>query len=242
MLRKLLMTTALVCLASGAALAADLPSEKGPPVYAPPPPPPVFSWTGVYIGGQVGYGWGNTSSYDALGGYPSLRPDGVVGGAHIGYNYQVSQFVFGVEGDVNGSDEHDSFALSPTSGFSIRKDVDTSIRGRIGYTFDRVLIYATGGGAYGNFHTTDYGPGVFSSYNHGHIGYTVGGGIEYAIDNNWSVRAEYRYTDYGHITDSAVPADGGLDITRRVRDNRAQLGFSYKFDMFAPPAPIVSKY
>ena len=63
MLRKFLTTTALICLAGGTALAADLPSEKGPPVYA-PPPPPAFSWSGVYLGGQVGYDWGTTSFHD----------------------------------------------------------------------------------------------------------------------------------------------------------------------------------
>jgi outer membrane immunogenic protein len=239
MLRKLLTTTALICLAGGTALAADLPSEKGPPVYA-PPPPPAFSWSGVYLGGQVGYDWGTTSFTD-LAPFPGLSQSGVIGGVHIGYNYQVSQFVFGLEGDVNAASTRDS-AFSAGLSYGLRENVDASIRGRIGYAFDRVLIYATGGGAYGSFHTS-YNDGVaFDSFNDGRVGWTVGGGLEYAIDNNWSVRAEYRYTDYGHITDSPVFSDVDGFVSHHIRDNRVQAGFSYKFDMFAPPAPIVSKY
>ncbi len=169
MLRKLLTTTALVCFAGSAALAADLPSTKEAPVYA-PPPPPAFTWTGVYIGGQVGYGWGTSNVYNETDAVtePNLTQSGIVGGAHIGYNYQVSQFVFGLEGDVNGSSESNSQFNAPVE-YGIRKNVDASIRGRIGYAFDRVLIYATGGGAYGDFHTT-YNDGiVFDSFNHGRL-------------------------------------------------------------------------
>nr|WP_297298269.1 outer membrane protein [uncultured Methylovirgula sp.] len=243
MLRKIIATTALTAISSvilgSVAIAADLPSTKGPPVYA-PPPPPAFSWSGVYIGGQVGYDWG-TTGVDDLAPFPRLSQSGVIGGAHIGYNYQVSQFVFGLEGDVNGA----STRASNTSAglfYGLHENEDFSIRGRIGYAFDRILVYATGGGAYGNFHTS-YNDGVaFDSFNNGHFGWTVGGGIEYAIDNNWSVRAEYRYTDYGRQTDSPVFSDVDGFVTHHIRDNRVQAGFSYKFDMFAPPAPIVSKY
>ena len=146
--------------------------------------------------------------------FPSLSQSGVIGGIHIGYNYQVSQFVFGLEGDVNGASTRDS-SFSAGLKYGLRENIDASIRGRIGYAFDRVLIYGTGGGAYGSFHTA-YNDGIaFDTFNDGRIGWTVGGGLEYAIDNNWSVRAEYRYTDYGHITDSPVFSDrlGSLATT-----------------------------
>ncbi len=250
MLSKFLLSSSLLFAMAASAVAADLPSEKGPPVYA-PPPPPAFSWSGVYIGAQVGYGWNNSSSpVDTSFGFAlpnESNGGGVVGGLHIGYNYQVSQFVFGLEGDVNGSSQRasgvDPFDYAGVVGYQTRKDIDASIRGRIGYAFDRVLIYATGGGAYGNFRTSYFDNlGDFDgTFNHGRIGWTVGGGLEYAIDNNWSVRAEYRYTDYGHITDFAGATTGDL-ISQHIRDNRVQAGFSYKFDMFAPLAPVVSKY
>ncbi len=80
-------------------------------------------------------------------------------------------------------------------------------------------------------------------------GWTVGGGLEYAITNNWSIRAEYRYTDLGHASifaansfnDPAIGGGGGFS-NRHIVENQVQVGFSYKFDTFAPPAPIVAKY
>ncbi|MEW6436339.1 MAG: outer membrane protein [Pseudomonadota bacterium] len=230
----------LLAMAASAA-AADLPAEKGPPVYT-PPPPPAFSWSGVYIGGQVGYAWGTTGVDDLLP-FPHLDQNGVIGGAHIGYNYQVSQFVFGLEGSVDAASTRAS-DVSAGLFYGLHENEDFSIRGRIGYAFDRVLVYATGGGAYGNFHTSYNDGVVFDSFNNGHFGWTVGGGLEYAIDNNWSVRGEYRYTDYGRQTDSPVFSDVDGFVSHHIRDNRVQAGFSYKFDMFAPPAPapVVTKY
>jgi len=266
MLSKFLLASSLLLAMAASAAAADLPAEKGPPVYT-PPPPPVFSWTGVYIGAQVGYAWNNTSApFDESFGFAlpgESNGGGVIGGGHVGANYELGSLggflpflggsgggiVIGVEGDVNGSSQRAS-GVDPADylgvvGFTTRKDVDASIRGRIGVAFDRVLIYGTGGGAYGDIRTNFYDNlGDFDgTFNHGRFGWTVGGGLEYAIDNNWSVRAEYRYTDYGRITDFAATTTGDF-ISQHVRDNRVQAGFSYKFDMFAPPAPapVVTKY
>jgi outer membrane immunogenic protein len=257
MFSKFLLSSSLLLAMAASAAAADLPSEKGPPVYA-PPPPPVFSWSGVYIGAQVGYGWGNSSNpYDNTLGFPlpsQSNGGGVIGGVHVGYNYELGGFgmgpggfVVGLEGDVNGASQHasgvDGLDYPSVVSYTTSKDLDASIRGRLGYAWDRVLVYATGGAAYGDFRTTYFDSlgAVDGTFNHGRVGWTVGGGIEYAIDNNWSVRAEYRYSDYGHITDFAGTTTGDL-ISQHIRDNRVQAGFSYKFDMFAPPAPVVSKY
>jgi outer membrane immunogenic protein len=244
MLRRFLVASALVCAAGGTAFAADLPNTKAPPVYA-PPPPPAFTWSGLYIGGQVGYQWGNTSPtlFTAGGpvGLPSSSESGIVGGGHVGYNFQFSQFVFGVEGDVDGASYNGGNA-SGLVGYTSREPVEASIRGRVGYAWDRVLFYGTGGVAFGDFHDTFTGPGGFDSMWRERTGWTAGGGVEYAIDNNWSLRAEYRYTDFGRVNDYLVASAPGDTASRRETDNRVQAGFSYKFDMFAPPAPIVSKY
>lgn len=247
MLSKFLLSSSLLLAMAASAAAADLPSEKGPPVYA-PPPPPVFSWTGVYIGAQAGYGWGHTSDYTlfprgAVVQDVGSNSSGFIGGGHAGYNYQIGQFVVGLEGDVNGSTSHSNETNFGFVGDG-REEFDASIRGRIGYAFDRVLIYATGGGAFGDFHSSLTDPfGVVESHNPGDIGWTVGGGLEYAIDNNWSVRAEYRYTDYraGGINYTTL-AGSPFTIHEHLTANRVQAGFSYKFDMFAPAAPVVSKY
>jgi outer membrane immunogenic protein len=235
MMRKILLSSVAILATSASAFAADLPSRRAPPpVYI--PPPPIFTWTGVYVGGQIGYEWGREPTTIV-----SSSPSGVVGGAHIGYNYQISQFVLGLEGDVNGS----SYKGSALSGFgpsvlSTQIPIDGSVRGRVGVAFDRALFYGTGGVAFADLKDSFLTPGGFGSLSRGRVGWTVGGGVEYAITNNWSVRAEYRYTDYGRFSD----ATGGFafPLNHHSTDNRAQIGFSYKFDTFAPPAPVLAKY
>lgn len=278
---------------SGPALAADLPTRRAPPVYV-PPPVPVFTWTGFYAGGQVGYGFGEDRALLNLaaglpagiavpGGLPPVfygsRPEGVIGGAHIGYNYQFGNGMFGggglvlgVEGSVDGSDNRATgdvgTALGAAFGVAgvpagaltntVRKDIEGSARGRIGIAVDRALFYATGGAAFAQFHSS-YNvalgaliPGAagiglnLGNYAHTRVGWTIGGGVEYAVTPNWTLRAEYRYTDFGTFTDpvlggvAGLPA-AGLPVSHRETDQRVQVGFSY---LFASPivAPVVARY
>lgn len=265
MISKLLLSSGLVLAMAASAVAADLPSEKGPPSFA-PPPPPVFSWTGIYIGGQVGYEWGRTSSAVDTGavaglvGIGSSDDHGVVGGGHVGYNYEVGSLgsvlpmfggmggglVIGVEGDVNGasySGTNDVLGAG-TVFLHSRTDLDASVRGRVGVAFDRVLIYGTGGVAFGELRNSIDAPGLFGEgHETGRVGWTAGGGIEYAIDNNWSIRAEYRYTDYGHYGQTFAPVGVAVPLRFHDTDNRVQAGFSYKFGDVPPPAPpVMAKY
>jgi outer membrane immunogenic protein len=236
----------LLTLGTNSLLAADLPSTKGLPAYA--PAPPVLSWTGVYIGGQLGIQWGQTNwdRFDPtnttfIASELPYRNNGVVGGAHIGYNYQVSQFVFGLEGDVEGTNysgngDSNSNAWANTT----RADIEASIRARAGIVWDQILFYVTGGGAYANFqNTAQIPPGTFyAGDEYGRLGWTGGGGVEYAFDSNWSIRAEDRFSEYGHHN----LFTGTENIHEGLWDNRIEAGFSYKFDMFTPPAPVVAKY
>jgi outer membrane immunogenic protein len=239
------------------AMAADLPSTKGPPVYAPPPPP--FTWTGFYIGGQAGYEFGTTRDdrffQRAIPGIvspiTSYGSTGFIGGAHAGYNFEINQFVLGVEGDVNGAaysgriTSVDLFNPAVLVTESTRIGIQGSFRGRIGYAFDRVLIFGTGGVAGASIRSSfsdTVAPGIAES-TIGRVGWTAGGGIAYAIDNNWSVGAEYRYADYGHLTYAIDATAAGGSDTKRVTTNQVTLDFSYKFDEAPPPAPpIVTKY
>ncbi|HLH11704.1 MAG TPA: outer membrane protein [Methylovirgula sp.] len=259
MIKKLLVASvAALGLTTGGVLAADLPNTKGPPVFAAPPPPPVFSWTGFYIGGQVGYQWGTTgwdlhseppAPFVAVG-EPTYNDQGVVGGGHAGFNYQVAQFVFGVEGDIEGTSYRGTgveAVLAPgliTN--TTRIDIEGSVRGRIGWAWDRVLFYGTGGVAFADFKNGFNAPTApfFDTATFGRVGWTAGGGVEYAIDPNWSVRVEYRYTDYGRydFVIANPPVSGTIGVHEHERDNRVEAGFSYRFDMFSPPAPVVAKY
>ncbi|WP_051335494.1 outer membrane beta-barrel protein [Methylocapsa acidiphila] len=249
------------------------------------PPTPIFTWTGVYLGGQVGYAWTNGHSaidsvaYDNLGNayynsfYPQSNAGGVIGGAHVGYNLQINQWVLGLEGDVDGSSLNKTASSQPYSSYYLdfvpttvhsSLSVQGSIRGRVGYAFDRLLLYWTGGVAFGGFDQsirTDY-PGCSSrtclfgvrfsgqdSFSETRVGWTAGGGVEYAIDAHWSIRAEYRFTQYsglgGALVNAYPAAYAGEQVNahwnRTLNENRAQVGFSYKFDPIQP-APVVAKY
>jgi outer membrane immunogenic protein len=238
MIRKFTLATALLLTASASAFAADLPSRRPPPVYA---PVPIFTWTGFYVGADVGYAWGY-NNYNVAGVPGFNKPNGLTGGLHVGYNYQINQFVVGLEGDVQGSNFNNSSTLGALN-VSTRLPVEGSIRGRVGYAWDRVLFFATGGAVFGDIENTYNIAGIYDpagTYKKTRVGYTVGGGIEYALSNNWSVRGEYRYADFGRSTD--LTFGGVLPISSHVVEHKVTVGFSYKFDMYAPPSPVVAKY
>jgi outer membrane immunogenic protein len=241
--RNLLFSSVALAAMIASASAADLPSTKEGPAYV-PPPPAAFSWTGFYFGGQVGYEWGQDTTTQYM---PDGVPDGFVqgfntggvnGGGHVGYDYQINQFVLGIEGDLNGAGNSGSFAVPGPAGENVRDNVEGAILGRVGVTFDRVLFYVQGGGTLANFHYSYYAPASAAAPTDLLGGWTVGGGVEYAIDPNWSVFADYRYSDYGSVGNYWVP-----DTQRQQpRENLAQVGFSYKFDFAPPPASVVAKY
>ncbi len=244
-----------LALLSTSAFAADLPSRRAPPVYI-PPPIPVFSWTGLYIGAQAGYEFGRSSAATSAGLTNSSNPDGVIGGAHIGYLFSTQSLpflgagagilgtggVFGIEGDVDGSNYKSSYTLGALTNSS-RQDIQGSVRGRLGIAVDRVLFYATGGAAFGGLQNNYFSALGTDSFSHTRVGYTVGGGVEYAVTNNVSVRAEYRYTDFGTVNDTLVNSTAiATSVRHRETDNRVQAGISYKFDTFSPIAPVVARY
>lgn len=260
-------TLALALLSSGAmlsgVLAADLPSRRAPPVFAPPPPLPVFTWTGFYAGVQAGYEFGRstalaTSNLTGAGlAADGASPNGVIGGGHVGYLYSTQSLPFlggafgnalggviGIEGDVNGADYRRTYALG---GFTdgTRETIEGSVRGRLGVAVDRALFYATGGVAFGGLRNayTNTVTGGLDSISHTRVGYTVGGGVEYSITNNVSLRAEYRFTDFGSFNDTlAASSNGGVNVRQRETDNRVQGGISYKFDTIPLAAPVVARY
>ncbi len=270
MIRALLLSSALSLAAAGAALAADLPSTKGEPVYA-PPPAPIFSWTGFYLGVNGGYG-GNNVSFDSQedeGGAifeesrEKLTSSGFVAGGTIGYNYQVptSNFVLGVEGDFDWSnirgDLSEGFSDDGGSeGASVGSRLNwlATARARIGYAvttpFGNLLPYVTGGGAFGNVESYSYeyddGEGGSESFGHTWAGWTAGAGLEYAITPNLSFKAEYLYVDLGkHLGDSEyLGADVYDNVYEHFTANIVRVGLNWKFDWFAPPPPppVVAKY
>ncbi len=251
MRRQILLASVGAIAIAGSAFAADLPSRAPPPVYL--PPVPIFTWTGLYLGGQVGYAWGSDpiDEVDAVFGDNAFfndKPNGVIGGAHAGYQLQFAQWVVGVEGTVDGTSIHGTRTSGPPLivTMSTRPDVQGSIRGRLGVAFDRVLIYGTGGAAFTN-QTDGYSVGfpffLQETDTKTRTGWTVGGGLEYAVTNNWSIRAEYRYSDFGRSPDFPFSSItfGNVSFTHHLTESQVQAGFSYKFTPFAP-VPVVAKY
>jgi outer membrane immunogenic protein len=230
----------MAVLLAGPAFAADLygrPPPRGDlPAKAPPVmagPPPFYNWTGVYLGGSIGYGYGTTRhsfSNGAPGGTSDL--DGAVAGSFIGAQYQVGRWVLGVEGDFESTDISGSYNdfSGITSQGAARIDWAASVRGRLGYAFDNVLIYATGGVAFAQFQFAG-GPagGDVSSFSRDLTGWTVGGGIEYAFQPNTIARLEYRYADYGDTTGSLAPLNPGVLMTTSNTTNVVRVGLAFQF-------------
>jgi outer membrane immunogenic protein len=165
-------------------------------------------WTGFYLGAHVGGAWGDVDVRDLNGGVLpgpfSFSPDGVFGGGTGGYNLQFGSFLFGIEGDIGYMDLSGA-GIIPSANPGRHQDISLDgglygdITARLGYAFDRMLVYAKGGFAFydseGKQVTTT--PGYVHSGTDTLTGWTAGGGIEYLISPSWSIKAEYLHFDFG---------------------------------------------
>lgn len=216
--------------------AADLGTKK-PGIAA--PIMTQFNWTGFYVGVQGGYQWGRTSNrFYGAGGV--LLPassrnhdtNGAVLGAHAGYTYQFNPgdgFVIGAEGDIEWTSTRGTFTFVGGDQYRAKGDLQGSVRLRAGYALNRILVYATGGAAFSNLNNSIFnaGTGVRVRSNVD-IGWTVGGGVEYAITRNWSARAEYRYTAFSEKKyDASAAFPGTVGAENNLHTVRA--GVSYRF-------------
>ncbi|HEY4140068.1 MAG TPA: outer membrane protein [Pseudolabrys sp.] len=216
MLRKILLASAALVSFAGAASAADMPARmpmKAVPYLA------VYNWTGFYVGANIGYGWGR----DTAGG-SSTSLNGVIGGGQIGYNWQMNNLVLGLETDFQGSGQR-ADATGGGATLTERVRYFGTVRGRLGYAWDRTLVYVTGGYAYTNVGADLTFGGLTASSNTTKSGYTVGGGVEYAFAGPWSVKAEYLYVDSGTTTLTV----GGISGDVHVKNNIGRIGINYRF-------------
>ena len=261
MIRNIVLATTAIIGLTGGVMAADLPMRSAPPVYV-PPTVPVFTWTGLYVGGNVGYGGDKFNYPFAIGpvaGGASLTSSGVIGGGQVGFNYAFgtgvqgfgSAFVIGAEADFDGASISGRVSLNAgalTASAGSKVDYLGTARGRVGLAFDRLLVYATGGYAYARVNSTiNAALGGVGALNAGvatnQDGYAVGGGFEYAITPNFTLKTEYIRAELGTkplITTAilGVPAR----LSERTSLNIVRAGFNYKFDLFAAPAPVVARY
>jgi outer membrane immunogenic protein len=290
MKRLLVGIAAATSLLATSALAADLPAKvyTKAPVYV----DPGYNWSGFYIGGNLGYSWGRAATDGTqtgtqsvseftgitnvlLPGFPVVTAlattpvtgranvNGFVGGGQAGYNWQRGTWLFGLETDIQGSDERGSADVCLVAGCATGTGLFTAnykldwfgtARGRVGILpTDRVLLYATGGLAYGEVSAS---APLIPNWGSTRAGWTVGAGAEAAIDHNWSIKLEYLYMDLGNVGGSSTTATNvvtqlGVPVrfntvtttsftsafNTRFTDNILRVGFNYRFD----PA-VVAKY
>ncbi len=211
----------------GTASAADLARRAPPPVVTKAPPPPAYipyNWTGAYIGINGGYGFGRSkwsglpANFDVKGG---------LAGGQLGYNWQFGQFVYGLEVDGDWTDLRGTANIADCGGVSCqtRNDFLSTARGRVGIAIDRLLPYATGGLAVGNIRATVPG---FAGIDQTNAGWTVGGGLEYGLSHNWTVKAEYLFVDLrkaGCDTLCGLPSGNEVGLTTNI----VRAGLNYRF-------------
>jgi outer membrane immunogenic protein len=284
-------TVSLLAFSLGAQ-AADLPPRPAP--YAAPVAVPVMDWTGFYLGLNGGYSWGRAGRditfFNPLNGVTIVPPvgtgttsdsnlNGAVFGGQIGYNWQTSNWVFGLETDAQWTGQRGSAAFLcggtiaggaclpgltflPAGALGTAAAVDQKLewfgtfRGRFGVAVTpSVLLYATGGAAYGSIKTnvalagfTPAGVPITAAGSSSDIrlGWTVGAGIEAMLASNWSAKLEYLYVDLGTFSSSAVlPIAGGAlgigaTLNSHVTDSIVRAGINYHFS--AGPSPVVARY
>jgi outer membrane immunogenic protein len=258
-----LFSAAILLSGASVAFAADLPTSKPvpAPIFAAP-----FNWTGFYLGLNAGGVWnGDNTAVIGSTGFVGLGPTivpsslstssaGFIGGGQIGYNYQLNTIVLGLEADIDGASTSKSTSFTGatvlgttlTTSASSRLDYLGTVRGRLGFTVTPMfLIYATGGLAYGGGSQSGSvlanGTGLAwnGSGDSTRVGWTIGGGAEYALTQNISLKAEYLYYDLGRKTVAspgnaavvAVPALDGIYLVSRsgYAGSIGRVGVNYKF-------------
>jgi outer membrane immunogenic protein len=269
MRRRFLAVSAFSALlaASFAANAADVKMPAKAPAM---PMPPPFSWSGFYIGGNLGGAWTNIDATDAFFGQNfgnNSNNGGVfIGGGQLGFNYQVGNytggnFVWGVEWDFDGTSKNNNntgngaiiagalgLGHAFTAGFNERWV--TTIAARFGWAYDRVLFYGKAGGGWlgiSSFTVTDLttGASISGSGNASVGGWLVGAGFEWAFADNWSARFEYDFLGLGNRTftvPAGFPLAGDTFTTSNLNVQMATVGINYRFNWGATGSMVAARY
>ena len=234
--QALLFSTSAI-LISIPALAADLPAPApaAAPVYVAP-----FSWTGFYVGGELG--WIRTDPQYTTGavllGTPfvvsaATGKDGLSYGVLAGYNYQMGNVVLGIEGDFQGWTVGKIRYTAITGDFlTAHSKWGGSVRGRLGYAADRVLLYLSGGAAFLSNETSIPTTGISFGGDDTRVGWTAGAGVDYAFTNNWFTGLEYRYSQFqskSFIYPIPVLNLGLIGLKQELSNNQINVRVGYKF-------------
>jgi outer membrane immunogenic protein len=234
---RIFVTAMLSILGAATALAADLPQPPPPLPQAPVayiPATPVYNWGGIYFGINGGYELGG-SQWSGPATPPDFNVNGGLIGGTIGANFQVEQFVFGVESDfdwqgLKGTSNNGNCVFAPPAGNGAQCQTKSNwlatIRGRVGLAWDKVLFYGTAGGASGNIQAgLTSGASISSTA----IGWVAGGGTELALSDNLTARAEYLYVDLTNVSCGATCGTAVPFTGVNLAENIIRVGIDYKF-------------
>jgi outer membrane immunogenic protein len=209
-------------------------ADMGVPPAMPASPgyiPAAFYWTGFYVGGEAGGGWGNASWVDAVApATASLSPNGFLVGGFLGVNYQIGQVVLGMEGTFDGNWFNSN--TTDTAGNNLKTQVfwTATTVGRLGIAFDRLLIYGKGGAAFAYDRATETTPALQAIGSNDRFGWTVGGGVEYAFTEHFTARVEYDYLTFSTKSDPLIGPAGPIgSAIIGLKINEAKAGLAYKF-------------
>jgi outer membrane immunogenic protein len=249
-MKRLLAVVGLgTVIVAGAANAADLATKA--PLYKAPPAPPAYSWTGCYLGVEGGGNWGKSQHFQnqpGTAGFGLAQTAGIdlsggLFGGTVGCNYQFGGgWVVGLEDDMSWTNKKGSAGLIPpfntTENFQTSETWLDTLRGRLGFAWDRWFFYGTGGAAFANMGIQLCDPvGGCGSQSKNVTGWTAGGGGEYAFYGAWSLKIEYLHVDFGTQGFSRTPlpapaANGASFVAARnvtLTDDIVRAGLNYRF-------------
>jgi outer membrane receptor protein involved in Fe transport/opacity protein-like surface antigen len=188
-----------------------------------------YNWSGFYLGLNAGGALGTiTQTASAGGGSASVKEPGLIGGAQFGANYQTGPVVWGFEADYDASTQNQSLPAGALTGSTGKMPWLATLRGRVGWAFDRTLVYGTAGGAAGELRTIAAIPAGTTMTTVTYGTWTAGAGVEYGITDNLSARAEYLYLDKNNIATGFI-GPPATTITSHLQNNLMRAGLNYRF-------------
>lgn len=221
---------ALLVVGAASAQAADI-ARPAPPAYKAPVMAPVYNWNGFYIGGNIGWAFGNSSAtYNPTGETWDIGKNGFMGGLQAGYNWQVDAFVFGIEGEFDWIDGKRSRAANGGMWAEGGTTSMATIAARFGYAANNVLWYAKGGAGWVDNTATLYNSNGQTLWTGSDtpVGWLIGAGVEFGLTQNWTTKIEYNYLNVDNWTSNPGLFNGDtFTVSRTVQTIKG--GINYKF-------------
>lgn len=221
------------CTSVSRAWAADL--QAAPPIPAAVPPiayaPQIYNWTGIYVGGHIGGGFVSSSWSDPItGGSHTFNNVGFLGGGQVGANAQFNRLVVGVEGDFSWMNVSNSSADSMGETVNTNVQWTSTVAGRVGAAFNRLLVYGKGGLALAQDQSslTDLSGNMANDSNL-RTGWTAGAGLEYALTDNWSAKVEYDYLGFGPQSMNFATPTESVSTSASLNVQEIKAGVNFRF-------------